>query len=360
MGDLSDFVKWLDSLKDMSAPVPLNWDDYVTQMRHIKPPTPDEISRQQFLDQLRKVQDDKEKRNLRIPEWEGAFELSGSKPAISFYYGLEFVSAPSLRLSHLGFKNISIIVAPSVELTDVWVDTLRLDRCGDVSLLNCFIGTLIVNFESASTLDVRGGGVLDITCPAPSSKGPFTGSVYFDKKVYFSRAPGLRLKGPQPYRNMRAHMLKLENTPMVSLFHTLEQATERKMEKFGFHRAISALYEYLSDYGSSALRPFVLFIALFGITFLFVLVFDGAVHADTADLAGWQKTLTGDDWLARARRAFVLAGQATLNPLGVFGTKGLLVAKTGLLALWLSVHGLLSTIFIALFVFAIRRRFKMG
>lgn len=266
----------------------------------------------------------------------------------------------SVKLTKFGFKDLHFQSAPSIKMTNVWADTLKLDLCKEIILTNCFIGTLRLIGPAGSTFEMHGGAVLNIECSEPSGRVPFTGSVFFDQSVYFPRAPGRYLKGPQPYRNMRAHMLKLENTPMVSRFHTLEQATERKMEGYGFHRGISALYELLSDYGSSALRPFLWFILLFAVTALAVFLTDGATHADAQELSGWQNSLKGDDWSAQAIRAFVLTGQSTLNPLGIFGVKGLLVAKTGLLALWLSFHGLLSAIFIALFIFAVRRRFKMS
>lgn len=360
MSDLKNFERWLGTLQRVSKPSQLNWNDFFKQERHRNSALDEEQIRSKFLAHLAKSLLEEEKALLGLNGWVGPLELSGIKPSDSFYYGLEVTTEQAVKLSKLGFKSLFIVNAQSIEIQDVWVDTLRLSQCIDVKLVNCFVGTLILNVSSASAFDMRGGAVFDIACPAASANGPFNGSVYFNKKVYFPRTPGLRLKGPQPYRNMRAHMLKLENTPMVGLFHTLEQATERKMEGYGFHRAISALYEYLSDYGSSALRPFMFFIGIFGITFLLILLWDGAAHANAAELAGWQESLVGNDWFARVRCAFVLAGQATLNPLGIFGIKGLLVAKTGWLALWLSVHGLLSTIFVALFVFAIRRRFKMS
>jgi hypothetical protein len=55
-----------------------------------------------------------------------------------------------------------------------------------------------------------------------------------------------------------------------------------------------------------------------------------------------------------------LAVQATLNPLGIFGTKGAVVASSGWLAFWLFLHGIFSTLFIALLILAVRRRFKVG
>ncbi len=131
------------------------------------------------------------------------------------------------------------------------------------------------------------------------------------------------------------------------------------MDGYGFSRLISALYEYLSDYGSSVARPALYFIALMMFTFAITLCFDGATYANSDEPYGWQQGLIGSDYEAQLMRSLVLTGQATLNPLGIFATKVLLVAKTGLLAFWLTVHGLISTILIALFIFAVRRKFKI-
>lgn len=362
MKDVTDFIKWLDTIEGMSQPEILDWSNYraqnTLQIKIRGQQDIDEILRQKFLEETLKLLGKNEKRYLYFSGWAAPLELIGREPSVSFHYGLDFSSNTPLRLSKLSFKILDVH-GPSVELTDIWVDTLKLDHCMDVTLVNCFIGTLKLNETAAETLAMRGGAVLDIECWAPSGKVPFTGSVYFDKKVDFPRVPGRRLKGPQPYRNMRAHMLKLENIPMVSRFHSLEQAMEKEMEDSRFNRAISLVYSYLSDYGSSALRPFLWFVSIFIITFSASL-FDGVGHAEVENLNGWQESLAGDDYCPRALRAFVLTWQATLNPLGIFGIKGLLFAQTGVLAFWLPFHGLLSAIFIALFIFAIRRRFKMS
>src|SRR5690242_19496991 len=200
--------------------------------------------------------------------------------------------------------------------------------------------------------------VLDIRSPAPTAESPFTGSVHFDRTVYLPPKPGIRLAGAQSYRNMRAHMVRLENSPMVSRFHSLEQSVERHNQG-SFDNLLSHLYGALSDYGSSTIRPFVWFIALLALTFAIIFFSDGATPSPAAELRGWQSTLSGTDTSACAERALILMLNATLNPLAMFGTAGLLIAKRGWLTAWLAVHGLFSAVLVVLFILALRRRFKI-
>jgi hypothetical protein len=48
-----------------------------------------------------------------------------------------------------------------------------------------------------------------------------------------------------------------------------------------------------------------------------------------------------------------------INPLGLFGVREFIVPANGRLVAFLSFAGLMSVIFIALMILAIRRRFKM-
>jgi hypothetical protein len=153
-------------------------------------------------------------------------------------------------------------------------------------------------------------------------------------------------------------MLRLENGPMFSRFHTLEQSVERKQDGFGFNRTVSWLYWAASDYGSNALRPVLWFIGLLAFTTIVFCVTDG-VDYDGNALVGWQQNFVGDDSHSKLSRAIALSFQSALNPLGIFG-KGALTAKFEALALWQFIHGIFSAVFAALFIFAIRRRFKMN
>jgi hypothetical protein len=265
------------------------------------------------------------------------------------------IGLEAFSVKHLEIRN-SI---GSVSLSNLLIDTLSLSgRLGDYRITNCQIGTLVVDPGAVHDFDIRGGMVLDIQCPPPTGQSPFTGSVHFDRSVYLPRKPGVRLAGPQPYRNMRAHMLKLENAPMVTRFHSLEQAVERHNQSL-FDRAISVCYGALSDYGSSTIRPVIWFLGVLLFTFVIVFVSDGAIPTQSVDPKGWQSGLAGEDLAARAERALVLTTGATVNPLGIFGLTGLLVARYGWLATWLPLHGLLSALCLVLLIFALRRRFEI-
>jgi hypothetical protein len=207
-------------------------------------------------------------------------------------------------------------------------------------------------------LKTTGGCIVEIVVGAPGNN-PFRGMVHFDRAVYFPRTIVGGSDRVQSYRNMRAHMLELENTPMVNRFHTLEQASERRLDRWGFQRFVSWLYEMLSDYGSSVLRPLLWFVLLLVLTTAIVYLTSGAETVDAQTFKGWQEALIGTGQHARIHRAIILTLQSTLNPLGIFGAKVLLVARTSWLAAWLSFHGLATAILVALFILAIRRRFKM-
>jgi hypothetical protein len=98
---------------------------------------------------------------------------------------------------------------------------------------------------------------------------------------------------------------------------------------------------------------------LLAFTFAIIFFSDGATPGASVDLKGWQSGLGGVEPAARAERALVLTMNSTLNPLAIFGGAGLLVAKYGWVTAWLAAHGLLSALFVVLFVFALRRRFKI-
>jgi len=249
-----------------------------------------------------------------------------------------------------------------VTLKNLRVDKLTFGSVDGVTKMeNVWIGDLVFSAGNRfQSFYCSGGGILNIAVDTPDGNNPFNGSIHFADNIYFPRKIGFRLEGPQPYRNMRAHMLKLENTPMVSRFFTLEQATERRLDpKWSLNRFISWIYELLSDYSASTPRPIMALAILFLISSTITYISDGAAVGDPIDLVGWQKNLCGDSQTASALRAVVLAGNAILNPLSVLGVKGLLVPKYSWLAFWNWLSSAFAALFIALFFLSVRRRFKM-
>ena len=84
-----------------------------------------------------------------------------------------------------------------------------------------------------------------------------------------------------------------------------------------------------------------------------------ALSEQASSLAGWQTALVEPTTSGDYGRAFYLAMQPLVYPIGIFGVKSLLVPKYPWLAAWLSLHGFLAVVLLALLVFAIRRRFKI-
>jgi len=232
-------------------------------------------------------------------------------------------------------------------------------------------------------LDMRGGCVLNILVPAPETTNPLTGSIAFTGTFFPENRNDYLLEGPQPYRNMRHHLHAIENAQMANKFHSLELAVEREDDTLA-NKIFSNLYKYFSDYGASTLRPIGWWVGILISFSLLVFSVNGAVrgNSDDAIYTGWKtaflvnceetkgdgvfeprlssrKPVCVDTVSKRAIRSMYLSIQTMLNPLGIFSTKNVATTSTGWLLPLLLFQGLLSAVFIALMIFAIRRRFKM-
>lgn len=134
------------------------------------------------------------------------------------------------RLANL---EISQRVSGPVTIEAVSIKALLL-RAGPIRLdiKNCTIACLYVNRQSFAKLtiqdsdigtlkldggqclahyDMRGGCILNVECEPPGPVNPFTGPVSL-RQVFLPRdSKSYLLEGPQPYRNLRAHLRSLEN-----------------------------------------------------------------------------------------------------------------------------------------------------
>ena len=230
-----------------------------------------------------------------------------------------------------------------------------------VILQNSNVGLLTVDVGAVKDLHVRGGCVLDFGCPPPDAGNPFVGSVTFELNVFLPRQTrNYPLSGPQCYRNMRAHLRKLENTTAANLFHAVELAVEREKDSWT-NRTISRLYEWFSDFGGSILRPFLWLVLFFCGTLLIVTNCDCVVPAfDSHEMTiGWRAFLTEESIEAKWAAALYIVFQSILNPLGIFGHKSLVIPKQPWVAIWLAIHSAISLLLTALAITAIRRRFKL-
>jgi hypothetical protein len=295
------------------------------------------------------------------------YEINGPGATLDRYIHSLAIQVPiRLALCGLSIRQLYVVAGPGVTLqatncniAHLWLNAqnasaqLRLDQSN--------LGTLQLVPGSLSHFEMRGGSLLNVTCPPPNGGNPFTGTVSFTNDVFFPRRRNIYiLPGPQPYRNMRYHLRSLENAQMANLIHSAELAVEREDDS-RMNRILSHLYEWMSDFGSSALRPLVWQGVLFVLSFSLILCSDGAVHTSQdpkSELLGWQQALIDPRWGACVRAAY-LALQPLVNPIGIFGPRSLLVPRFLWLTVWLSVAGILGIVLLALFIFAIRRRFKI-
>jgi len=144
-----------------------------------------------------------------------------------------------------------------------------------------------------------------------------------------------------------------------SVFHAAEMEAEVGKQSL-VDRIISFFYRWLSNYGGSSVRPLIICGVLLSINFILLFLTDGVtLIGEVREVDGWHYYLYGFDDTARFLRAAVFSISQMFNPLGIFGTRLLLSAKTPTIALVSALLGLASTIAFALFVLAVRRRFRL-
>lgn len=224
---------------------------------------------------------------------------------------------------------------------------------------NTEIFCIDMNMNSISDIKIINCTVFNIYCPTTYQENPFIGSVSLSGNFFPKSTKDFPLKNAQAYRNLRAHLLALQNTVAADKFHALEQAVERETDTL-FNRIVSYVYEGLSDFGGSILRPVVWLLLLTVASVLLIVIIDGAVRGlDLSVYQGWRAGLLENDTWGRVARAFTLGTQPLYNPLGIFGAKTLLVARSGWIAFWLSFQAFFSAVLVALTILSVRRRFKM-
>jgi hypothetical protein len=231
----------------------------------------------------------------------------------------------------------------------------------ELTVGNSSVGTIELGCNAVKYLAVVRSAVLDFDLPPTYSGNPFVGSVIF-RKNYFPRR---RIHGyvptAQSFRNLRHHLLALQNSQMANDIHSIEQAVERMNDDRPLNRLFSWLYEGTSDFGSSTSRPLLLLLLLwsFGIAFLYY-THGAAIPADADPKIyfGWRSALTDPTWGDYAK-AIALSSQQTINPFGLLRTHSTVLPANGWLSLWGVIHGVFSATFIALFILALRRRFRL-
>ncbi len=267
------------------------------------------------------------------------------------------------KIENVSIKRLTAHSKPTrMTIKNCDIAWLRVNRqtFSNLTIQDSNIGTLELDGgQCLAHYDMRSGSILNVECEPPGPGNPFTGPVSL-RTVFLPRdSENYLLKGPQPYRNLRLHLLNLGNVPAASLVHAAELAVEREEEYTKTQKLMSILYQLFSDFGLSAFRPIGWLIALFLVSVILVWATDGATLLEGERYFGWRSILQWEDWLGSLWRALVMSAQPVANPIGIFRGGTLLVPEYTWLAIWLRMQTLFSIILVALFIFAVRRRFKM-
>jgi Pentapeptide repeats (9 copies) len=170
------------------------------------------------------------------------------------------------------------------------------------------------------------------------------------------------------YRTLKLAMERLRARDEEAMFYAYEQQSLRKKEETRRSvKWISKLYEVTADYGRSFMRPFWWFLGT--LAFLCLIYFIALTDAPGREVAacldarttGYQ---TCGEVLADAKQAVRFGLQQVFQPFATFRPGTAMEGRaTSVVPLWLAfvaaVHSLLTLAFLALFLLAVRRRFKL-
>lgn len=279
--------------------------------------------------------------------------------ALTFHVAVSGVSLRNLKIPTLTLSGNTTLSAKNC-----WIGLLLIhaEHRVRVELDNCWVGHLqLPGPRCLSDTSISRGGILHFEIPPLSPGQPFSGSFVLSRKTYLPTRsiPGF-IQGPQSYRNLIHHLSNMGNHLAANIVRRKEECLEREADSRS-NTFFSYLYQYASDFGTSPLRPLMWFGLLFVTNTFIVLWNDGASTTQEATFyeIGWRELLVQTDCTGRFARAVVLALDSITNPLGIFGARSLLTAHHWALHTWLGLSGLMSTTLIALFIFALRRRFKI-
>ncbi len=251
-------------------------------------------------------------------------------------------------------------------ISDVTIDhgSLKLKHCAirrlhcwhgaSVTLVNCWVGLMQIGENSLNYFEIRGGNIARLESPLPGQLNPFRGSASIVDAKFDSL-----LENAQAFRNMRHHLSAIHNQEAAAVFHSAEMRTlfgqQNKLDKI-----FNLIYRGISDYGNSTTRPLWLFSAFALINFAIFFATDGAVVSGDVANTGWQLALHEGGWAGDALRSATITLTQIVNPLGIFGVKTIVTAKSISLVISNLVICLAATVSLGFFVFALRRRFRLA
>ncbi|WP_341895021.1 hypothetical protein [Ferrovibrio terrae] len=266
---------------------------------------------------------------------------------------LEFKSVEILQFHITGPATRHMIIFDQCHIREL---SIYDDQAVYLDLKNTWISTLNLKKNAIRHLEVNGGGVLSLVVQSGEINNPFSGPVII-RNLYLPREAGTDMN-PQRLRDIRSHLLKMNNMLAAGVFHSAELALDRSLESIP-NRFFSWIYEIMADFGNSPSR------ALKSLLFFFALMtclcfFAGAIkEPEGPEVIGWKESLVGSSVEAKLLRSLTYSISSILNPLGIIQSKPILISTSPYWTTGLALVGLGGTLSVIFLVIAIRRRFKL-
>jgi len=186
--------------------------------------------------------------------------------------------------------------------------------------------------------------------------------------VYFPTKKSLLFKGPQQYRNLRAHFEALQNSPAASLMRAKELASERETDK-GLSKFFNYIYFFVSNYGLSPGRPlwWLVIVYLSMVCFLFPFKEAGInIYSKYIEKPPPLKNVKSKRLLMKRffleekmRDSLILPLQTMVNPAGIFRRNQITHAKTRTGKTVILFLSLIADGLIIFTIAGLRKRFKI-
>lgn len=250
-------------------------------------------------------------------------------------------------------RYVDIASGKNIVVDGCSISTMRIGQnLSSIKISNCVIGNFEFAFSKANPVSIQSTTILNfISQVDPLIEG---GSIIL-KNVFVPRNTKQGDFDLDALNKLRASLNDKHSRLAAAQLQSVALTHERKNDML-MSKVVSHVYEIGCDFGNSISRPSCWF--LFSLTSLTFLAWGlSAVELGTneAELVGWQKSLETNNLF----RSVVYAGQTIFNPLGIFSSKSLLVAKNATLASLFAVLGLIGTTALVFLAISIRRRFKL-
>lgn len=359
-----DFVLWCNSndfdKNDVNLHVYLNYDGN-------KPGTPNLSIVSKFSDIEPLVNNALNKgKSVKV-------EIEGKTKVLDDLQKFDFQSSSGKRwISKLAYRGYL-----DLEIVHGWIGSMEIvgGSRGLILIDTCQLGELVIKGECRLSIAHSNIGSLKISHAVKgleiissnlfnieTSDKITNGDVHVDLKSWFpikTRANSNKslLSNINVYSKLRKELHEAGNIAVSGYFYVRELRASRQCDTWTA-LIFNYLYDFLSVYGTSIKRPLIIFVLLFAFTSYTAYQEDAVMPADKeCKLQGWQEQICKSD---KTIMALTLATQSILNPGGIISPKSLVVTKLGTFTnVWIWLHSAFSITLFTLFIFSLRRRFKV-